>query len=409
MLLFLLIPLLTQALVIHETNCVGDFCEGNLKSYVRLLNPIFRSGKEDDKYIAMITHRQPGMPMASLYMNVYTIGLRKIKVDDLTKESIGSNFVIRIDLTEEDIENPSKCSKVDTDDMHISYECIFCIEYTSQIQSGPMRIFIYSMIVKIPRTQDYDYFVHDSQIYDERCGCGLIKDLEYNVKLYKGASCVDEIATGATVIRGEDICIGVFGNDDTTKCYYFVFTTLETTYTSDSLEPTPTDMLKTAITKRRLDGTDKKGQLYAIIPTDHIGRLEIKMVITLTETLNSEFVIEEGPWPKGIFTDLSESLEVISFDEPLPPPPPPTCELNGDYPWLEGSTCVDECNEHKWIYEAGKECFDSANDCPGDTIGKQKDGKNYCVISSETGGEEPAFGGYLFSGVAIVLTLVTLI
>jgi len=493
MLLFLLIPLLTQALVIHETDCDGDFCEESLKSYVRLLNPIFRSGKEDDKYIATITHRQPGMPMASLYMNVYIIGLRKIKVDDLTKEPIGSNFVIRIDLTEEDIENPSKCSHVDTDDMHISYECIFCIEYTSQTQSDPMRIFIYSMTVKIPRTQDYDYSVDDSQIYDERCGCGLIKDLEYvdsrkyikdeeecvtkeecieagylpidstpsicrrctegcakcvlengsgkciackanlffdaeessckqecpkekfhykvpdktnpevelrkcvekcnspryspsnsnwcydckngcdtcstnggcsscidkekylkdniecvtktacieagyiviespsrickpcppidetckggaigeyEVKLYKGESCTEEIAPIATVTRRESICIGVFGKDDTTKSNYFYVTVLETTYTSDFLATRTINMLNIAITKHSLDERNTRGQLYVIIPMTHIGKLEIKMVIMLTETLNSKSNIEEDPLAKGILIELSESFEV---------------------------------------------------------------------------------------------------
>jgi len=311
MLLFLLIPLLTQALLIHESNCVGDFCENNLKLYIGRANLRSRSDKESDKYFTVITHSQPGMPMSSLYMNVYTIGPRKIKVYDLTKVLIGNNFEIRIDLTEEDIKNPSKCSYVDTNDMHINYECIFCIEYTSQIQSDPIRIYIHSMIVKIPVHPKYDYYVEDSQIYEERCGCKLIRTLDYKVKLYKGASCTDKIATGATLIRGEDICIGVFSNDDTTKCYYFVFATLETTYISDSLEPTTTNMLGTSTIKRSLDRTNIKGQLYAIIPMHHIGRLEIKMVIALTETLDSESDIEEDLWPKGTLTDFSESLEVI--------------------------------------------------------------------------------------------------
>jgi len=77
-----------------------------------------------------------------------------------------------------------------------------------------------------------------------------------------------------------------------------------------------------------------------------------------------------------------------------------TCKPTGDFQWLQGSTCLGECGAGKWIHEAGKTCYDTEKQCPEGTVGEKRDNKNYC---------EPAFGGYLFSGLAIVLALVTLI
>jgi len=73
--------------------------------------------------------------------------------------------------------------------------------------------------------------------------------------------------------------------------------------------------------------------------------------------------------------------------------------------YLEDGQCIDKCSEGMWIYVAEKKCFESEDDCPPGTHGEQEEDKNYCVETPAP----PSFGGYLFSGVAIVLALVTLI
>ena len=91
------------------------------------------------------------------------------------------------------------------------------------------------------------------------------------------------------------------------------------------------------------------------------------------------------------------------------------CIEESGHEYLENGECVDECSEDMWIYETGKECFESEEDCPEDTRGEVKeDGKNYCVAITTPPPPPPPppppdFGSYLFSGVAIVLALVTLI
>ena len=85
------------------------------------------------------------------------------------------------------------------------------------------------------------------------------------------------------------------------------------------------------------------------------------------------------------------------------------CIEESGHEYLEDGECLDECSEGMWIYEDGKECFESKDDCPEDTRGEVKeDGKNYCVAIT-TPPPPPDFGSYLFSGVAIVLALVTFI
>jgi len=150
----------------------------------------------------------------------------------------------------------------------------------------------------------------------------LLEDLQYEVKFYKGASCGEEVTSETILTRREDICVGVFGKNIITTSSLFDVTALETIYTSSFLGTRIINVLSIAIIKRNLDGPNLPGQVYAIIPMMCIGRLKIRMVITLTGTrraLNDVPEIEEDLLPKEINIELSKSFEVTYPNWPSPP------------------------------------------------------------------------------------------
>ena len=101
--------------------------------------------------------------------------------------------------------------------------------------------------------------------------------------MYKEESCKEIIIPGTSVTFEDFICIGVFVNDNTTLFSYLHLAALLITQ-RDAFIPRTIDMLNIATIRRSLDRTNTKGQVYALIPIIFIGRLEISMIIVLTQT-----------------------------------------------------------------------------------------------------------------------------
>ena len=334
MLSLLLIPLLTQALLIHEDNCMEASCMGHLQDYLKQLNLEFQGKKEVlgqkecNRYLTTITQSKPPSNMGSLYVRVYTVDSETIEVTDLTGNEVDNNFEIYIRLSETDINNPLKCPYIDTDSIFINRECTFLIAYTGQKQSDPMKFYMYKMVVRIPRVQGYDYYV-DGFLIDQKVGNSeIVEHSRYNVKLYKGATCKEEITPETILLHEDNICIGVFGNDVMTLLSYLEVGSLLLTYTRDSRDRI-INMLGVTTIKRSLDGTNKKGQVHAIFPTFHIGKSSVSIVIASTQrkiVLSNELVYEEHPLTVEIHIGLPEILP-LPDTSPLPDPdmviPPP--------------------------------------------------------------------------------------
>jgi len=321
MLSVLLIPLLTQALVIRENWCIGDSCRTNLRTYLRELNPRFQSEKvlnneEDNIYLTTISQYQPSSNVEGLFVNVYTVGSGIIRVTNLTGHTGGGNFTINIRLSERDINDPLKCALINVDSIYINRECTFFIEYISQIPSGPAKFYIYMMVVRIPHVLEYDYHVNSSLIEERLDNCEFVNNLRYNVKLYTGEGCKEEITPRTVVNYMNHICIGVFGNDVITVLSYLEVGALWATYTRHGSAEQIIDMLGLAIIKSSLNETNAKGQLYVVIPIMHIERISINMVIASKRTrrmLSDELVCGELFLNKGIYINLPE---ILSFGEP---------------------------------------------------------------------------------------------
>jgi len=306
MMYLLLIPLLTQALVIHETNCIDDWCKYYLQLHLQQLEPRFQTERVAslNRYLTTITQSEPSSDMASLYVNAYTIVPSRIEVTDLTGYKVDNGFEITVSLSETDINNPSKCPFISVDSAYINRECIFLIEYTSRIQSYPVKTYIYKMLVRIPIIPGHDYYVHSSLI-DKVYEYKFVENFEYSVNLYKGKSCMEEITSETIVSYTDHICIGVFGNDITTVFSYLDVAFLVTSYTSKASEIRAFDMLSAATIKRGLDETDSKGKVYAVIPMIYVGKLKINMIITFGQR-------------KTIRIELPESFEVSDPNSLLP-------------------------------------------------------------------------------------------
>jgi len=335
MIYLLLIPLLTQALVIHETSCNDSQCISSLQAYLQQLNPKFRSdkevlgNKEGNRYLTIITQSEPPLNIASLYVNVYIGVPRKIELTELTKHRVGNSLEIYIPLSEADINNPSKCSYIGLDSIYINRECIFSIEYTSRVQNNILETYIYKMIIRVPYVPEYDYYLNGLLIYHKECKCGLVEDPEYNTKLYRGKTCKEEIVQGSRLLYGDYICIGVFSNYITTLPRYLNVAALSAIYTLNDIEIGTFDMLGTSIIKNNLNGTDTKGQVYAIIPMIDVGRVEINMKVTYTQArivLSNKLECEECLFFKVIHKILVSDAFIEYgglFPHPQEPQEPP--------------------------------------------------------------------------------------
>jgi len=310
MLYLLLIPLLIEALVIHESNCIDDWCKYYLRLYLQQLELRFQTERVTslNRYLTTITQSEPSPGMPSLSVNVYTIGSAKIEVTDLTGYKVDNGFKIYISLSETDINNPSKCSFINVDTAYINRECTFLIEYTSQIQSYPVKTYIYRMVVRIPNVPGHDYHVHGfliDKVYEHK----FVENFEYSVNLYKGESCREEITSETIVNYMDYICIGVFGNDVTTLFNYLDVAFLVTSYTSKTSRIRDFDMLSSATIKRSLDGENSKGKVYAVIPMIHLGKLRISMIITFAQRKTIRIELPESfevSDPKSLFPKGSE-------------------------------------------------------------------------------------------------------
>jgi len=90
-----------------------------------------------------------------------------------------------------------------------------------------------------------------------------------------------------------------------------------------------------------------------------------------------------------------------------------TCETTEEAKWLEDNKCVEECDPDYWIYKAEYKCFESEDDCPHGYIEEPTEEGKLCKAPPSPPPPQPpapaAFGGYLFSGLAIVLALLTFI
>jgi len=321
MLSLLLIPLLTQALLIHESNCVEASCIEHLRDYLKQLSPRFQSDKEvvgdkeGNKYLTTITQSKPPLSMPSLYVNVYTVTSEVIEVTDLTGNRVGNSFKIYIRLSEADINNPLKCLYIGIDSTHINRECTFFIEYTDLKQSDPIKFYMYRMVVKIPYVPGHDYYLNGFLIDQKVDNNQIVENPRYNVKLYKGQSCKEEMLPGATLYYGDKICIGVFGNDIITLLSYLEVHSLSLTYTSNSRDQT-IDMLGVTVIRRSLDGTNKKGQVYVILPIMYVGKTRISMAIVSQRmtVLSDGLVYKQLPLAEEVHIELPEVPVIAGYD-----------------------------------------------------------------------------------------------
>jgi len=444
-----LLTLLNGRVVLIESTCDAAECQfilmHQIKSFDRRVD--CKPDNSGNRFVSTITHRRPSLRIGGIYCRAFTVTNQEREIFDFTRSVDSSTIYLHVALVMSDVQNPERCRELPTDQRYFNRECHMQVIYYSTTMDLPVNIFYFTLTVRIPRMQRFELLTIAREIIPYGCDCILdatltfqikiyrgeecrneispgasltfggylcfgifggneisrssvyeigslyavyrtvgwstetinmiglatikcslgnlcvrgqiyiivptlyvgnvdfsgivvLSDLKpmqtsqdedpkpkgrefsmgefkviepfgYKVKLYRGASCREEIALGNIVIYRENICIGVFGDDDITTSSYFDVTALEATYTSDSFTITITNMVDIGIVKRSLDETNVRGQVYAIIPITHVGRLEIKMAIALTGRLNSEFDIEKDLLPNEILIELPGSLEVI--------------------------------------------------------------------------------------------------
>jgi len=294
MLYLLLIPLLTQALVIHETDCVNYWCKYYLHFYLQGLNTSFESRKEANAYIIKITQFPPPIGIASLYMNVYTISSEgmKMEVTRLFKHRIDNSVEITIHLLESEINNIRRCSYIGIFITHMEYECIFSIEYTSRIQHSPVKIYIYKMVVEVPILLGFVDRVR-GHLIEERVS-RFIEAPQYEVRMYRGMSCNQKITSLTIVEPQEYIRMCVFDIDITRPLRHLDVTFLVATYISRGLGIRSFDMLRTADIMSSFNGRIAIGRVCAVLQMTHVGSLKISMVITSRERQRTRIESPDG-------------------------------------------------------------------------------------------------------------------
>ena len=317
MLYLLLIPLLTQALEIHDTDCVNYWCKYYLHFYLQRLDITFQNRKEGNEYITTINQSAPELGIASLYVKVYTITPTEARteVSNLSLRRIGNRLVINISLQDEAIrEDDGRCSNIGAVFAHTEYECTFSIEYTSRIQSSPVKTYIYKMVVEVPFLSGFSNYA-TGYLIDEKIS-RFIEEPQYEVRMYRGSDCNQEITSPTILNRWDFICIGVFGIDITMLLRHLDITFLIATYTSSTFGIRSFDMLSNADIRRSLDGRNAMGRVHAIFQTNHLGRLKISMVITPREKKRTRIESPEGIvvgdlWWDDDFFEISSAASVV--------------------------------------------------------------------------------------------------
>jgi len=286
----LLIPLLTQALILYNRGCISIECKENIIDYLEELNPSFQSKKEGDGYLITITQSIPTEDITYLYIIVYNLCGSSQHAIDLTTDIVGNNFEIYIPLSERNI-NDYNCPYVTVSPLYINRECIFHITFDSHGFNYIRKDYSYRVLMRIPRVTGQHYYVHGSLQFSlrpsEHCMCQRVINYQYDAKLYKGGSCQEEITSEANVIYGDYICIGVFDKRLTIPFKRPDIVGLETTYTLKFFRSRTFNMLDLAIIKDRLDEIVTERQIYVIFPLTYVGRLEINMLIMPNYVLDS--------------------------------------------------------------------------------------------------------------------------
>lgn len=307
----------TQALMIYETSCVEEYCQHNLMLHAQRFNTRIFSTKEQDGLLTTISQTAPPPQIAQLEVFGYTVANNKpIKFSNFTlyedKTPEFEKLYLYIRLTSNEIEDPTKCKYVTIDNYYIIRECILMLKYTSPTQNEALATNTYKVTIKKPRHDNVDYLIESNKMYEGGCQCTIIEELQYRATVYKGEECREELTADTKVTYGDYLCIGVFGIDSTSAFSRFEVTKLETTYTSQGYGDKTIDMLNIAKVSCSLDGTCVNRQVYAKVQMIFVGKLKIRMVVTMVDAGRrlSDGSLEEADLPKGFNVTLPDEYDV---------------------------------------------------------------------------------------------------
>ena len=162
-------------------------------------------------------------------------------------------------------------------------QCLFSIEYYEDVRGLMVKEYRYFLTVHILRTSPLSFIAVANPILEVGRDVQTITGVMYDVIMYRGNDCRNEITMGSSLRYGEDVCISIIGGNPLTRSFYFKLGTLIATYSRVGRNDQTIDMKSMVTIRHSLENVYKSGEIYIILPIINIGRLNFVCMIFLNE------------------------------------------------------------------------------------------------------------------------------